>query len=223
MTPATCVDLAARFGARYRLREEAAGVTWVETPEDERIWLWELPCRYGVVYPYGGDLLAAVATGRVRQRVGRLPCIRSRRGDEELVVTFPVDDAEAVLTLLRPYRRRQVSAAERERLRAMGAETRFAGVQSAQRGEGATHGAHSALKAQPAVMGAGNPPETAASAAEDLDDPGSPVPLHDEPVRRSGRLWTDTRRHLLVGYERDPGPGVCVDRELPRGQRLLAR
>jgi len=100
------------------------------------------PCKHGLVYPYGGDVLAAVVTGRQRHKVRRLPFLFSRRGDVELVVTFHVDDAEAVLALLRPYRRRQISAAERERLRAMSAETRVAGVQSAQRGEGATHGAH---------------------------------------------------------------------------------
>src|ERR1700686_2649258 len=58
----TCVDLKARFGERYRIRKEADGVTWYATPETERLWLLELRCRYGVVYPHGGDLLGAVVT-----------------------------------------------------------------------------------------------------------------------------------------------------------------
>lgn len=125
----TCVDLRERFGRRYRVRREADRVTWFETPEAERVWLLEIPCRYGVAYPRGGDLLAAVVTGRyARQQVAALPCIRSRRGDAELVVTFHVDDAEPVLTILRPWLRRQVSAAERERLAALSRSHGAAGL-----------------------------------------------------------------------------------------------
>jgi hypothetical protein len=58
------------------------------------MWLLELPCRYGVVYPHGGELLAAAITSRrMGHRVAALPYIRSSRGDEERVVTFYVDDA----------------------------------------------------------------------------------------------------------------------------------
>jgi len=141
MTP-VCIDLYERFGTRYRLRREADGVTWFETAEAERVWLLELPCRYGVVYPHGGDLLAAVVTGRdARRQVAALPCVLSRRGDTELVVTFHVDDAEAVLAVLKPYRRRQVTSEERERLCAMGCGTRFHGAESAPAEPGATQGA----------------------------------------------------------------------------------
>ena len=113
MTP-TCVDLHAIFGARYRIRREADGVTWYATLESERVWLLEIPCRYGVVYPHGGELLAAAVTSRrMGHRVAALPCIRSSRGDEERVVTFPVDEAEAVLALLRPYRAHVMTEARR--------------------------------------------------------------------------------------------------------------
>jgi hypothetical protein len=129
MTSPTCIDLRERFGTRYRVRQEADGVTWYETPESERVWLLELPCRYGVVYPHGGEMLAAVVTGRyARQQVAALPCIVSRRGDEELVVTFHVNDTEAVLAIMKPRRRRQVSPEQREQLRAIGRGTRFHGA-----------------------------------------------------------------------------------------------
>jgi hypothetical protein len=38
------------------------------------------------------------------------------RGDDETVIWFHVDQIEAVLAVLKPYRRRQVSEAEKERL-----------------------------------------------------------------------------------------------------------
>ncbi len=40
----SCVDLAAVIGTRDRLRKEADGASWFETPEDERPWLLELAC-----------------------------------------------------------------------------------------------------------------------------------------------------------------------------------
>jgi len=83
MTP--CIDLRGRFWTRYPIRREADGAAWYETPESERVWLLELPCRYGVVYPQGGDLLAAVVTGRLmRQRVASRPCILSRPAGDTL-------------------------------------------------------------------------------------------------------------------------------------------
>jgi len=50
-------------------------------------------------------------------------------------------DAEQVLALLKPYRRRQVTPEQRERLRAMGRVTRFHGAASALAEPGATQGA----------------------------------------------------------------------------------
>ena len=56
-----------------------------------------------VVYARGSDVLAATITSRIiGRRVAPLPGIRSSRGDVERVVTFHVDDAEAVLAILKP-------------------------------------------------------------------------------------------------------------------------
>jgi hypothetical protein len=115
----TCVNLETLFGARYRVRKEADGVTWFDTSEDDRPWLLELPCRFGVVYPHGGDVLAAMVTSRrIGRHVAALPCILSKRGDDELVASFHVDDAEQVLSLLRPYRAHTMTEARRQALAA---------------------------------------------------------------------------------------------------------
>jgi len=156
-----CLDLRTRFGDRYRLRKEADGATWYATPEAERPWLLELPCRYGVVYPQGGEILAAVVTGRLaRDRVAALPCIRSRRGDAELVVTFHVDAAEAVLAILKPRRRRQVSDTEWARLRAIG----FQHSEDDSRGVSIDAATQSGPGAPPDAADAGNLPEVAPDA-----------------------------------------------------------
>jgi len=144
------VDLEAVFGVRYKLRKEADGVTWFETSEQDRVWLLELLCKYGVVYPQGGDILAATITSRkIGKMVAALPCIRSSRGDIERVVTFHVDDADAVLELLRPSRRRQVSPEERDRLVAIGQRHRFAGAQVPKTRLESTQASEDDLEGQP--------------------------------------------------------------------------
>ena len=162
MTP-TCVDLAARFGDRYRLRREADGVTWYATPEPERAWLLELPCKYGVVYPHGGEILAAVVTGRyARQQVAALACLCSRRGDTELVVTFHVDDAEQVLAILKPRRRRRLSPEQRarsvERLARINRERRESSREGARTGAKIDAAAGNDLGPVPEPSDAGNSP-----------------------------------------------------------------
>jgi hypothetical protein len=135
----TCIDLGARFGTRFRVRREADGATWYATPEAERTWLLEIRCRYGFVYPQGGEILAAAITSRrIGRQVAALPGILSSRGDVERVLTFPMDDAEAVLALLKPYRRRHLSPEQRAqsvaRLARLRQERRKAQAQSDETG-----------------------------------------------------------------------------------------
>jgi hypothetical protein len=122
----TYVNLQERFGHRYRVGWEANGATKGQWPREDWPWLMEIPCRYGLIYPKGGEILQAM-TGRpnIRAELRALPVILSSRGDLETVVTFRVDDAEQVFALLKPYRRRQVSDAERDRLRALSARHGF--------------------------------------------------------------------------------------------------
>ncbi|MGD0950039.1 MAG: hypothetical protein ABSA52_21760 [Candidatus Binatia bacterium] len=138
MSEPSCINLQERFGKRYRVSWEAGGATRYQWPEADRPWLMEIRGRRGVVYPVGGEILTAVGTGaRIGAKLRALPCIRSARGELEVVVTFHVDHVPAVLGLLKPYRRRQVSEAARERLATVGARFRFSaghGVQSEQAG-----------------------------------------------------------------------------------------
>jgi hypothetical protein len=81
------------------------------------------------VHPRGGELLTAVVdTGRHPLQAGklrRLPgALRIREG-AEVRVDFRVADAQAVFAIIQPARRRQVSDAERARLREIGVATRF--------------------------------------------------------------------------------------------------
>jgi hypothetical protein len=121
MSEPTCINLEERFGRRYRIAWEAGGKTKPLWPREEWPWLMELRCHGGKAYPWGGELLQAYTD---RRRTGAqlraLPCVLDAKGDDEVVVRFHVDHIEQVLAILKPYRRRQVSEAERERLRALG-------------------------------------------------------------------------------------------------------
>jgi hypothetical protein len=123
----TCVNLQERFGQRYRVGWEADGSTRAQWPREEWPWLMELRCHHGKVYPWGGDLLEAVTDGsNIGAQLRRLPFVLATRGHEETVIRFHVDHLPEVLAVLKPYRRRQLSEAEKERLRAMAAPYRFA-------------------------------------------------------------------------------------------------
>jgi hypothetical protein len=126
MSVPTCINLEERFGRRYRVTFEAGGATKGQWAREDWPWIMEIRGRYGVVYPKGGEILQGMTD---RPRMGRklraLPCVRSVRGDAETIITFRVADAEQVFALLKPYRRRQVSETERERLRALSARHGF--------------------------------------------------------------------------------------------------
>jgi hypothetical protein len=108
------IDLRARFGDRFRVTWEADGATRKAWPEQDKVWLQEIRCRYGVIYPQGGTVLAAwTDRPRIAARLRRLPFCLGVRGDAEVVATFGVDFAETIFALLRPRRQRRLTDAQR--------------------------------------------------------------------------------------------------------------
>jgi hypothetical protein len=121
----TCINLAERFGHRYRIGWEASGATKRDWPRAERPWLMRLRCRAGHVAPYGGDVLQAVTDRpRLGTQLRALPFVLAARGDAETVVRFHVDHLSAVLAILRPYQRRRLTEARRAELGARLARVR---------------------------------------------------------------------------------------------------
>lgn len=120
-----CIDLKARFGRQYRVTfEESYHAERPDFRAREAVWLRQIPCRYGSVFPFGGSRLAASVDGfpKVAGRLRRLGCVEVVQDGDfgELTVSFDVADFPKVARIMRPRRRRQVSPAERERLRRMG-------------------------------------------------------------------------------------------------------
>jgi hypothetical protein len=120
-----CTNLKAIFGHRHRVAyEESYRADRGDGARATDPWLQIIPCRYGHIFPHGGNLLAASVDGHpnVAGVLRKLPCCRVHHDGDfgELTVVFDVDHFDDVAAVIQPRRRRQVSTAERDRLRSMG-------------------------------------------------------------------------------------------------------
>ena len=113
---AQCVDLKATFGHRYRVeRDESYGAESPERRKVEAAWLTVIPCRFGQIFPWGGQRLAAYSSaGAVKRRqLEQLGCVQVAQGGgagcPEVIVTFDLADFDAVAAVLQPRKRRQYS------------------------------------------------------------------------------------------------------------------
>jgi hypothetical protein len=126
---AESINLRERFGKRYKVTYEESYQAqhgpraWVDDP-----WLMIIPCRHGHIFPWGGDKLTASTDrrGGIAKSLMGLPGVAVHQdGSDGVTAVFPVERFDAVAALLIPRRRRVVSEAERERLRAMSAQYGF--------------------------------------------------------------------------------------------------
>jgi hypothetical protein len=110
-----CINLKERFGKRYRVVHEES---W--HAEGRRLACPELMillCKYGHVFPWGGQVLGASVQGypRIAAKLRRLECVKVVQDCDfgELTATFDVDDFPKVAKIMRPRRRRQVTPEQR--------------------------------------------------------------------------------------------------------------
>lgn len=114
-----CVNLRERFGSKYRIAFDEAYDARGKRGDNIDPWYMELPCRRGTIYPYGRDVLAVMVDGRpltAAQLANLSGCRLIQDGDQEKTFLFDVAHFDTVAAIVRPYRKRQVSDAERERL-----------------------------------------------------------------------------------------------------------
>jgi len=104
------IDLREEFGHRWRIGlDEAAGGRWKDA------WNYRIVCRYGHIFPWGGDLLAASTdfAGSVANRLMKVAGVQVvHDGDDGATVVFPRSLLKAVASLLRPRTVRQPSPAQ---------------------------------------------------------------------------------------------------------------
>jgi hypothetical protein len=113
--PATCVNLAARFGQDYKITHDPAARTRSQKRDP---WLMQLPCRgKGVtIYPFGGGWLAVEVDGRpglVKQLAALSGVELLQDGDGEKTFRFDVALFGPVAAVVRPRQRRRLPEGQR--------------------------------------------------------------------------------------------------------------
>ncbi len=117
MSALACVNLMESFGREYHISFDEADDRQRRVTIDP--WMLEIPCRRGVIYPYGGDVLGVMVDNLcyVAKRLAELACCRLvQDGHTEKTFLFDVNDFPEVADVVLPKRRRQVSEAQRQRL-----------------------------------------------------------------------------------------------------------
>jgi hypothetical protein len=123
-----CINLQQKFGTRYRITFDPS-YSPKHVPRDKLDpWMMQIPCQRGVVYPYGGDLLAVEVEDRAqtRKKLRELECTTSvQEGHDFTAVTFAVAGFDEIAAIVKPRRRRQISEKERKRLQALSVQYGF--------------------------------------------------------------------------------------------------
>ena len=95
MTP-TCVNLRERFGQQYRISHDEAALTWGERADP---WMMTIPCRWGIIYPHGAEVLALELDGhpKIAKQIAEISgIVLHQDGDDEKTFVFPVGLFEQV-------------------------------------------------------------------------------------------------------------------------------
>lgn len=115
-----CLNLKELFGDRYRIAFDPA-----YNPRHKHVldpWMMVIPCRYGEIFPYGGELLVVEVEGHpgLARQLDAIPetCV-FQQGDGFVAFRFPLPVFEQVAEIVKPRRRRQVTPALREHLAAI--------------------------------------------------------------------------------------------------------
>jgi hypothetical protein len=112
MTP-TSINLQERFGQKYRIGFDEAAVNGNDPG------MQTIPCRFGTIYPHGGDYLAVEVDGhpRIAKQVAAIPgIVLHHDGDDEKTFVFPVSLFNQVAAIVEPKRVKRLSDEQRARL-----------------------------------------------------------------------------------------------------------
>ena len=116
-----CIDLKQRFGHRYRVTHDEAAKHERGGLQDR--WFQIISCKFGKIYPYGGNKLAFHCQGsKMRGIIKRtFPefVVVNWTDDEEAIFVFHVDRLPELAKYIRPRRRRKVSESDKRRLAEM--------------------------------------------------------------------------------------------------------
>ena len=111
-----CVNLMARFGDRYKIGFDPCYDPKHRPREKYDSWMMVVLCERGAIHPYGGNLLAVEVENRpvTANRLRELDCTTlAQEGDYFAAFTFNVADFIQIAEIVKPRRRRRLSAAQK--------------------------------------------------------------------------------------------------------------
>jgi hypothetical protein len=109
----TCINLRERFGDRYRIGFDEAAVNGTDPS------MQTIPCRFGTIYPHGGEKLAIQVDGhnRIAKQMAAIPGIALHQdGDDEKTLVFPVNLFDQVAAIVAPKRVRRLTDEQKAKL-----------------------------------------------------------------------------------------------------------
>ena len=115
-----CVNLSRRFGRRYRIRHDPAFDPSRRHRNEVDPWTLTIPCKYGEIYPHGGEYLAVDIDYHpvMSRQVEELPeCELTQDGDQEKTFRFHVKHLRNVADIVKPYRKPKLSDERRAEMR----------------------------------------------------------------------------------------------------------
>jgi hypothetical protein len=119
------INVKAQFGHTYRITLDESAAIPGQSRED-RLWLYQIPGKFGHVYVHGAEGLGAYASraGRLH-RLLAIPGVQlHQRGDGEGSVIFPVALLPQIAEILQLRRRPVISDERRQELRSRMASVR---------------------------------------------------------------------------------------------------
>jgi len=113
----SCINLKNSFGLKYKITLDISAIHEVGGRSDP--WYFQIPCKFGHIYPYSDTMLAFYCMGyKIKHKIIReLPEIEIiQDGDVEAVFIFPLSQFEKIAKYARPKKRRRLSEKHHSRL-----------------------------------------------------------------------------------------------------------
>ena len=101
------IDLKQRFGQRYKIAKDPAA----ENQRNPDPMYWIMPCKFGEIFPYGGDFLAVmVISSKIANQMRNWPELEVTQDAEDAVIfKFHVDHFEKVAKRVGAKKKKRVA------------------------------------------------------------------------------------------------------------------
>ena len=126
--PLTCIDLRKKFGHLFKITTDPAYDTSHVPRKCLDPWYFQIPCKFGIIWPYGGKLIAVEVDyhPQASRKLVLVPGVRLwQDGDQEKTFLFDLGIFDLVTEIVQPKKRKQLSEEQKARLADLGREFRF--------------------------------------------------------------------------------------------------